>query len=104
MVKISSLRMPLTNITHSYLMDGEVEEGPPECLVCHVATLTVNHVMTDRLQLTQERLHFFGNPNPNLNETLGNGKILQIYSITWNTPVYPIYCDVKLEAIVLLLK
>ena len=55
---LSRLRIGHTNITHSYLMQGQAD--PPECERCR-RTLTVKHLLLECPKFTATRTKYFGN-------------------------------------------
>ena len=46
-VRVNRLRIGHTFITHSYLMNKELESPPPDCPLCREETLTVKHIFVE---------------------------------------------------------
>ena len=74
---IARLRIGHTNITHSYLMQGQTI--PPECERCNVP-LTVKHLLTECRLYSAVRRKYYNNPS--LKEMLGNSKNFSITKIS----------------------
>lgn len=76
-VKLNRLRLGHTLVTHSYLFDNEVQQGPPPCPLCMNAILTVKHILTQCDSLKDLRRQFFESETPSLEKLLKDGDVDQ---------------------------
>ena len=76
-VAVNRLRVGHTAITHEYLMDGEIAQGPPECPLCQQATLTVEHIFRNCESIIDSRRRYFNSEQPRLKDILGDGVITE---------------------------
>ena len=75
-VKLSRLCIVHTLCAHRYLMDGTVQQGPPECSMYQQEVLAVSHVVTDCPQLRDVRTRFFKYPNSSIESLIGDGFVI----------------------------
>jgi len=59
-VKVNRLRIGHTALTHGYLMDNTIAQGPPICELCQQAILTVKHILVECAYLEDLRERHMG--------------------------------------------
>ena len=74
---LARLRLGHTNITHAYLMRGQID--PPECDTCR-CPITVKHLLLDCRKYSAVRSRYYNNPS--LSDVLGEGESFRLDKLT----------------------